>query len=226
MSKFRPTLEALERREVFSTFGVYGGEPAAMAAPAAESFSLNFTKIEYNVATGDVNGDGAADVLASRSVSFAGDGFGLNNLLPYMEQDNLYKLTSSAIAADLPSADVDRQQIIAILIGLVRSSDGAGDAQNLTDITDGTSNTLSVTHDADFEKWASAFSSLPTEDRQQIIAILIGLAQSPPRTADASVTDLVMDPFNANVRDRILASDEYFSRFASQTQAHVDGLLL
>src|SRR5688500_17912706 len=213
MSKFRPTLETLERREVFSTFGIYD----AAVAPEPQSFSINFTKIEYNVAAGDVNGDGTVDVIASRSVSFAGDGFGLNNLLPYMAQDNLYKLTSSASAADLPWGDLDRQQIIAILIGLMRTSDEAGDTQQLTDITDGTSNTLAVSHDADFEKWASAFSALPSEDRQQIIAILIGLAETPPTTADASVTDLVIDPFNATgVRDQILASDEYFSRLASQ----------
>ena len=66
----------------------------------------------------------------------------------------------AALASDLPWGDLNRDQIIAILIGLVQRGDVDGDRLALASIADGTSNTLlSVTHDAQFEQWASTFDA-------------------------------------------------------------------
>ena len=191
MSLFcRPTLETLERREVFAADLAVCLAEAPVHEPIAQ------------VAVGDVNGDGRADLAGDKSLSFAGDGFGLVNLLPfieqenvvrfqggcngnsdfvdavyrelgsdafatlpYMEQDNLYKrvnaVSESLLGTGGAWGDADRQQIIAILIGLLQKS--GMETQRLADVTDGTSNTL-----------LSAFRDATPEQRSQIIAILIG----------------------------------------------------
>jgi hypothetical protein len=193
---YRPTLESLERREVFSAdLAVCLAE-----APVHES-------IAPQVALGDVNGDGRAVLAVNKGLAFAGDGIGLVNLLPfveqenlvrfqggcngntdsvdavycdmagrgtaallpYMEQDNLYK-QASAISESLLATEggiwdeADRQQIIAILIGLLQKSGDGGSTQRMTDVTDGTSNTL----------LAGVIRDATPEQRSQIIAILIG----------------------------------------------------
>jgi len=162
---FRPTLETLEKRELFAA----DLTQAAIAIPAAETVPVEVlaldivAQVEAELAAadtvtmpkldgsskdaayvaarrqivGDWNGDGA-DALSSQ---IASDGAFIEpfaqNLLPYIEQDNLYKQVASLAdrllddpsshdalfaelggIADSPLAG-EPQGIIAILIGLV-----------------------------------------------------------------------------------------------------------
>lgn len=90
---FRPTFERLENREVFATF--LGISPAAELLPAVdplpmETVSMNLASPAAataggqvaRVATGDVNSDNS-EFLQSQ-------------ILPYIEQDNLYKQVATA----------------------------------------------------------------------------------------------------------------------------------
>ena len=278
---FRPSLENLEKREVFAANAAGLAVDAPLLAQGnGRVDAADYVTLQTNddssqvlgVAAGDFNGDGRPDLAASglfgdfdgdRDVEGADflrspggqrrldmivdyidpdlyraaidDLIGWNSLLPYLEQDNVYKSSlpfsntmlddqgflsalyqdllgtsneaqaSDAFFAeleagmgDVPWSAPDRSQIIAVLIGLVRSQDSGSD--RIADVTDGTSNTI-------------LFASLaadPTDPSGNTI-------MQPPRPKQ-SVTDLVIDPFTSRsllnsteYRVGILASAEYYA---------------
>jgi hypothetical protein len=141
----RPTFERLENREVFAT--LLGLAPAAELLPAVdplpmETVSLNFASPATATSEGKFAGVAAGDVNSDNLDFFHAQ------ILPYIEQDNLYKQVASArgdqafvnqlaqdllgrtndsshdavfnsLTSDSRLGDLNRPQgIIAILIGL------------------------------------------------------------------------------------------------------------
>jgi hypothetical protein len=168
------------------------------------------------------------------------DDVALHMILPYVEQDGVYKLSlpfsntvlddqafvshlyldvlgraGDAVAHDAVFAELgiselhwpesqEGNQIIAVLIGLLADGSPRGipaGANRITDVTDGTSNTMMF----------SALAVDPSDPSGNT-------AYGPGSSANALVTDLVIDPFNSNGlmnspenRSRILlSSSEYY----------------
>lgn len=159
---FRPVFETLERREVFSADALALADGPATVAPnpvdhiaPAMVQSLTVDGAGGNdlvrVATGDINGDGRADALR-RS---AGGNAGLMALLlPYMEQDNIYKQVPAFTNITLD----DQASVAPEHLNFLGRDAAASDAL--------------------FTELDSLSDRFPEADRSQIIAILIGLVQS------------------------------------------------
>jgi hypothetical protein len=119
---YRPFLENLEKREVFSAGPLAGVHPLpdngeAILAASTYGRGLLAANLSHdaNVATSIVSPRDAASGLPTSARAM---------MLPYLEQDNIYKLAShDAVFQDLRSgADLlpthtSREGIIAILIG-------------------------------------------------------------------------------------------------------------
>jgi hypothetical protein len=150
---FRPAFEILERREVFSadllvastlfrSLDNYGVEPM-------EQVSLNFAGRGENSAgvTADNMYQGLGKVAAAApQLDGARKNAVFTRILPFIEQDNLYKLTSVA------GADVNCD----------------GRYGNLDSLVDDIQFPRESTHDLVFER-------IGAERQQGIIAVLIGL---------------------------------------------------
>jgi hypothetical protein len=181
---FRPAVETLERREVFSA-GPLGIHPLNISGQGsgdpipAESISFNIAahgeglaasplEIYGNTAPRQFSGSAAADGTSNVLIAL---------LLPYMEQDNVYRSGSGYTDTTLD----DESFIIPVQWDYGRHA---------------------AAHDVIFAELADVGDRLPRdEESNQIIAILIGLAQSP----NGAPTSL------AGESKGLLASPEFFS---------------
>jgi hypothetical protein len=194
---FRPTLETLERREVFSTAADLVPVVQAATDPVpTEQISLNFADVA-GVADGDFNGDGTLDLA---SMSFAGDGIGLHNLLPSIEQGNVYKFQGGCSGnndlVDAVYRDLAGQDAVLLLPYL--------DQDNLY-------------------KQASFWVDAATEaERQQIIAILIGLLQKSGSETER-MSDITDGTNNTRAGGEVVSGE--FVRIADVTDGTSNTLL-
>jgi hypothetical protein len=161
---FRPTFETLERREVFAANALAVAANAAMAQPPpgdnatpAVIQSLTVSGQGGNdvvrVATGDFNNDGRIDTFKQPQ---AGNAVLIALLLPYMEQDNIYKQYAQAPAFTNTTFD-DQAFVAPVHVDFLGRDAAASDAV--------------------FVELDSLTDRFPAADRSQIIAILIGLVQ-------------------------------------------------
>jgi hypothetical protein len=167
----------------------------------SEYFSLNFQTIDVEFKANELNGDDLVGWNASAAGFMShtrphADGVLIGMLLPYMEQDNIYNVGDSLGVDVWEHANLQggpqTNGIIAVLIGLVQPE------------TEGNSDT-------------SALERKPAANG--IIAVLIGLMQD-VTDGTSNTMMLAVDPSDASgstMSSAILASDEFFSRFANTT---------
>jgi hypothetical protein len=160
---FRPTFETLEKREVFSAGPI--DVPAPPVSDIASPTGLVATTYGRGL-VGDFNGDGRDDVAG-----IAGDGIrALRQLLPYMEQDNVYQSSGGSAIDVVFDRDMTQSQIIAVLIGLVRNQPQPQFSLNFTKIEFANvgrpeAETVNLTTDLVIDVWEHALtrSGVPSQ---------------------------------------------------------------